>query len=727
MTRWLAALLGLLVITGCGKSNDRPHSAPAINSTSGRSSHDLGGAAGSAEASQGGLGQAGSAEGGASVGDAGGPLGEAGGNPTQPEGGSGGALLGAGGASGQAGFAGASSESSAPPPHVTIRSPTSVDQLGDGAPVTIGDLEVVCRASKADDPGAQDVSPSSVNVVLIDAGGMEHTASAVTPSDENEDEYTTSLAIGEDVTPGRAEIRCTAQDSSAPPASGSASAFVYIDFGPTIDIDSPAEAAVKSVKQPVRFQYQISAEPLETKDPDAEVASARLIIGGQSFELQEDPKEAGSYWAEINFTDPTVFSVPPTGTTDVRVQASNSRDPAITSEINYAFTLDGRPPVIKTTGPDDGAIVGGFVELRFTITDDLAGVDPNTIKLKIGSRVFNYESSWGDGPDYVFTFDSASPEFRAQVQLPVMITAADKAGNGNDDGLGASMVLYLDTTPPIVTLDPPTVREVKEKKEGDECSHVFDPLGTALSDHSDAYQVGLVRAMVWERMNEADGQHIFYSSATDESSVYVYLQPDPKVPLLVDSDEDGACDALDTGALDESHSFVRLAPIAATGASDFRSTALDDSEDRDPALDGFCVFGKETSAPDPLCHKSSDLTRIIGQKLWTQAGSTYATVVFGVGPIGGASCTGAEWELGALIPEDYEGWICVAARAQDNAGNVGVSRPLRLCFDRTDPAHPGTPACDKVPTCTDGCSVPSADEFPQDTLDFPDANRFILL
>jgi hypothetical protein len=721
MTRWLAALLGLLVIAGCGKSKDRPQTAPDTASEGGNTSHtrDLGGATGSPQA---GVGQAGASQGGASLGGAGRTFETAGANPIPPHGGS-------AGESGQAGFAGTGPESPALPPRVTIRSPKSLNKLSDGAPVTTGSLEVVCKASKADDPGAQDVSPSTVSVVLIDADGVEHTASAVTPSEQNEDEYTTSVAIGEDFAPGRAEIRCTAQDGSNPPASGSGNAFVYIDFGPTIEIDSPAEASVKSVNQAVRFQYQISAEPLETKDPDAEVSSARLIVGGQTFELLEDPKQAGSYWVEVNFTDPTLFSVPPTGATDVRVQATNSRDPAITSEINYSFSLDSMPPVIAITAPGDGSVVGGFVELRFEITDDLAGVDPNTITLKIGSRVFNYESSWGDGPEYVFTFDSASPEFTAAVQLPIMITAADKAGNGNDDGLGASRVLYLDTVPPIVSLDPPTVRELEIKRpEPDECSHAFDPLGGARGDRETTFEMGRVRAFVWERTNQVGGQHISYHSGTDESSVYVYLQPNPKVPLLVDSDEDGACDALDTGALDESHSFIRLAPIAPTGKSDFTETPSD--EDVEPALAG-CVFGKETDPPDQLCKGSSDLTRITGQKVWTDSGTTLSTVVFGVGPIGGAACTGADWELGALVPEDYEGWICLAARAKDNVGNVGVSRPLRLCLDRTDPAHPGTPACadpsDKAPTCTDGCAIPSANEFPQQTLDFPDAYRIILL
>lgn len=322
--------------------------------------------------------------------------------------------------------------------------------------------------------------------------------------------------------------------------------------------------------------------------------------------------------------------------------------------------------------------------------------------------VFNKD--WGIGPKYSLEFDSASPEFGAVVQLPVMITASDKAGN--NDGLGASIMLYLDTAAPNVTLDPPNVRERREKSAGVyECSHIFDPLGAAHSDLSPTFEMGLLRAMVWEHSNSVLGQTIWHYAGTDDGSVYVYLQPDPQVPLLIDSNDDGYCDALDTAALDESRSFVRLAPIPVAGASSFTKTGTDADEYPSLVLAG-CSFGSGENPPDKLCHEGSDLSRVVGQKIWTETSSTWAPVVYGVGPIEGAACTGADWELGALAPEDQEGWICLAARAEDNAGNVGVSRPLRLCLDRTDTDHPETPACvvdnapDDAPTCMDGCAIP---------------------
>jgi hypothetical protein len=55
----------------------------------------------------------------------------------------------------------------------------------------------------------------------------------------------------------------------------------------------------------------------------------------------------------------------------------------------------------------------------------------------------------------------------------------------------------------------------------------------------------------------------------------------------------------------------------------------------------------------------------------------------------------------------------LAGRAEDNIGNVGVSPPIRVCFDDGE----GTPACDpadtaSAPTCVDDCTLP--DDLPMD-------------
>ena len=48
-----------------------------------------------------------------------------------------------------------------------------------------------------------------------------------------------------------------------------------------------------------------------------------------------------------------------------------------------------------------------------------------------------------------------------------------------------------------------------------------------------------------------------------------------------------------------------------------------------------------------------------------------------------------------------EGWVCVASRAVDNAGNIGVSEPMRLCVDYTLYGNPSVCAdTANAPNCT---------------------------
>jgi hypothetical protein len=70
-------------------------------------------------------------------------------------------------------------------------------------------------------------------------------------------------------------------------------------------------------------------------------------------------------------------------------------------------------------------------------------------------------------------------------------------------------------------------------------------------------------------------------------------------------------------------------------------------------------------------------------------------------------CNGRSWELGDSRVK--AGWLCLAARVEDTIGNVGISAPLRVCFD--DGNHLG---CDMshIPTCTDGCPISDAQKYP---------------
>jgi hypothetical protein len=83
-------------------------------------------------------------------------------------------------------------------------------------------------------------------------------------------------------------------------------------------------------------------------------------------------------------------------------------------------------------------------------------------------------------------------------------------------------------------------------------------------------------------------------------------------------------------------------------------------------------------------------------------------VIYGVAVESGTvNCTGVTWEVASRIPP-AGGWVCLAARAVDVVGNVGVSPPHRVCVDPdgnggADPCTNPGPA----PSCTDGCTPQS--------------------
>jgi hypothetical protein len=72
-----------------------------------------------------------------------------------------------------------------------------------------------------------------------------------------------------------------------------------------------------------------------------------------------------------------------------------------------------------------------------------------------------------------------------------------------------------------------------------------------------------------------------------------------------------------------------------------------------------------------------------------------------------ATCTGIDWSF--LSKDQPDGWVCLAARVVDKAGNVGISPPLRICVDNPD--NDIVPPCRTMsiepPTCTDGCTPPA--------------------
>src|SRR5262249_47277069 len=150
------------------------------------------------------------------------------------------------------------------------------------------------------------------------------------------------------------------------------------------------------------------------------------------------------------------------------------------------------------------------------------------------------------------------------------------------------------------------------------------------------------RALVWDNTEVATGQQAPVYAGTDQSSVFLYLQPDPSQDFLVDTDGDGVCDSIATTGL----RFQQLNAIPTQGDASYSTSS--------PDVPGVCTAVPSADpAPDALCAShTSDMTRVIHH-----AGPDGASepVIYGIGDLAGAQCTGGQWDIASITEAD--GWV----------------------------------------------------------------------
>jgi hypothetical protein len=624
-------------------------------------------------------------EGKGGTGGRGGASGASGKGGTQSDAGAAGEI--AAGAGGQAGG------ETAGQPSVRITSPVEVSDPDSEDVLTGEEVTVTCEVD------GDNVDESSVLIELLhEDEELALEAPGVRVGSTNE--YAADFIIAS-IPNGALSFRCSASAEDAN-LTGTDEIDTLVDHGPTITVISPEIDSAHSLEGAIRFEFKVEAAPLAAGDSGAAVDDVVLVVEGMEVEAGDlDEAESGTYVTTIDFSDPVRFPDPPVGTIPVEIHAMNRRTPTpVEASLFYSFIIDGEGPVITIVypDPDEVAVVGGEIPLQFRVDDPLAGVDPASVVVTLNTTEYRYEAmerwSWANDV-FTFRFDSTLLS-DSLTQATINITATDLAGN--DSREGATGVLYLDNAAPIVDLDPAMVREYHT--EDAVCSRAFDPVGISPNDLQVVPAVTPeIRALVWEQTNYASGATTLYYSGVDPGTVSVFLQPDPTVPLLVDTNDDGVCDDL---AVDGLRRQV-LTPIPPDGEAWFLQPPLDHPDlTAEPVVSG-CPYASSGEEPDLLCdQENSDLTRVITQF----RGNNDHSSIFGLGPLEEPACTGHQWEIKALATEG-EGWICLASRALDRVGNIGISAPLRLCFD--DPDEAGSPACvggTTPPTCTDGCTLP---------------------
>jgi len=589
-------------------------------------------------------------------------------------------------------------------PIVKITAPTPSLAPADG--VLIDDVvHVTCSVTQSTAPTAVEVDPASVKLSLSDSAGKAPIEKSATPT-SNKNEYGADFVLTT-VPSGEISFTCSAADKNK--LNGMDTVGSFVDHGPTITVAGPLPNSANAVKGGLAVEFTVEPAPLAEDDDEAAVDQVAFTLDGKPFKLDVT---GSKYTASIALDDTEIFPAPPGGA--ITIEASNKRSPKpVTAKKSFNIVIDGSGPVISIDSPAPQAVVGGKVTLTFDVTDVGSGVDPKTVNVALfadGPPIFfDATNGWTRNVDkYTYTFDSKALEADAKVQTTINIRASDKVGNPSASG--QSLQLYLDNVPPQIDLDPLNIRA----QTGENCSGSFDPVGDdSLNDLEGSSgtdpvaRFGYFRAFVNEQTNSEARQKLHYFSGTNQAEVRLYVQPDPEnatTKLLINKNPgtDDTCD--DIGGIDNLQnppSFSALKPISSSGSV---GTAWNRDDPLSAPAPGGCQLKEDTTAPQKLCPAHDSGMRYVPFNAPLKEPFVY---VVGTPMTGDASCTGID--LGFLTANQPEGWVCVAARVVDKAGNVGISPPLRVCAD--DPGTAYQPPCSisstTPPTCTDGCTPPA--------------------
>ncbi len=583
-------------------------------------------------------------------------------------------------------------------PAVTVLLPAAAADPNADPIVTDPNLTVECAVAST---GTQ-VDTGSVSIRISDAG---ENSVAPTVVDNGDGTFSGTANLSE-FPNGPLAIVCEASDSAPTARCGSGTVDTFLDLGPTLTILSPGDNSLQSGSMSI--QWTDSEAPLSETDTMAGVAGNSLVVAGASIPFGPEDVSQGVATIVVDFSDATLYETPLNGDYEFTVSATNQR--GVTRRVTRGFTVDAGGPEITIVEPVLASLITGATNVIAEISDP-SNIDPTTVRFRINAEEFNMDPVPGTNR-FIGSFDAN--QYPVTIgQITINVTASDLAGNDRTK----SVSVQLDSVPPLIDMDPPTVREGAEVEDGIICSEAFDPLGPEAA--SDAFVLGPnpdFRARIQDDTNRVSA--IF---GVDTNDVQVYILDDHNQALLIDTDEDGICDSINPEFLPNNAAgnppavVIDLTPVAPTGTAWFRPntpfafpyTALCFGGDNGNGT------GTATTEPDELCLATS-LTRVIPDS-WDPALARPS--VYGRAPLGEFRCLGDRTDFtGAGLDP---GFACVAARATDNGGNESVSSPLRVCLDD----FLGPPDC---PTgiggtfapdfsCTSGCLV--------DPLDFPSGER----
>lgn len=585
-------------------------------------------------------------------------------------------------------------------PTVTIVSPAEALDPNKDEILTEPIVKVSCRVERSKEDGAAAVDKSSVRIRLRNPEDSEAVIEPpvnALPADMYE---ATFELTGFPNTP--LHFSCSGNDLSQTPKTGTATLETFVDLGPSVEIISP-NAPIYALKTPVPIEFSVQGYPVSDADKEHMVAEIKLLVAGVETAYEESTDTPGLYQASVDFDDRLQFSVPPSAA-QIVVTATDARSPkAATRNVKADIAIDGDGPTIAVLAPRDGEIVHGERVLEVNV-QDVSGIRASSLVADFNQGLYTIREWEGTGPAFRQRFDTRT--FGSELtRLTLAVSATDAVGNETT----VAHTLKLDNLPPVISLTPPEIREWRGGGVPGECSTLFDPVGDDVpNDGESATNLVYLRALVEDRTNQpivGEGTSpVTYLAGVNASSVEVYMQRDPSVPLLIDTDGDNICDEINYEALDMNQRPAKLALAAVNpvGTAWYRKF-----DTLNPDNVSCYAAGGDPNPPTTVC-SNSPMFRVVPGRAQGRPPAVYA-----IRPSNDANngeCTGEYWELKGIA---MDGWICLASRVEDNIGNIGVSDPVRVCFEETAQKPPPTPDCSgaPMPGCTDGCTISEAQRF----------------
>jgi hypothetical protein len=457
-----------------------------------------------------------------------------------------------------------------------------------------------------------------------------------------------------------------------------------IDAGPVIRIDKPVENT---------YYRDVATIDVTVTDPLFGVESVSMYLGQTKLTVNGPMGPASSqYSGTIQFG---AYDPPLVGDQLLTVRATNTKKTE--TVLRRKFVADNKGPTITNTVPKTGDLIGRVITISAQVSDPAGVLDSSVVAvIAHGDTMFEVKlqpapaGSSAPAGTYQALFDTARLPLNALFPS-ISFRASDNPGNESSVGY----LVSLDNTPPLSDLDPPTdFRHVKKDGDFDRCSWPFDPLGAdSVNDGQSINQLFDVRARVEDQGNAplAGGADFTPIAGLDDTRVQLLILDDVSRPLVVDTNGDGFCDAINptltptTTPMSSSDALlINLAPISPLGSANFVPIP--------PPAGAPCVAGNAPKPPDPICD-TSGLTVAISY-------SNNLSAVWTIPPVVAdkQQCLGRQFD--SLGNHLQDGWACVAVAAADKLGNTQVSRPMRICVDKDGQGGECGPSRPAMPDCT---------------------------